>query len=213
MDAISVLGSLMGLAFVSGLRLYSTIFVIGLGIRFGYLVIPPHLTQLQLLAETPILIVAGVCYAFEFVADKIPWVDTVWDAIHTFIRPLGAAILAAAAVGTVDPLVRLATFLLCGGIALSSHSAKAGARIVANHSPEPFSNIGLSVAEDAIVVSGVWLALRHPLVSILVVTTAVVFTIWLIPRLIRLFRQQAINIRDFTRARFGRGSSTSVSIR
>jgi hypothetical protein len=208
MEAISVLGSLMGLAFVSGLRLYSTVLATGLAIRFGYLIVPPHLSKLQVLAETPILIVAGVCYTFEFFADKIPWVDTLWDAIHTFIRPIGAAVLAATAVGAVDPIVKLGAFLLCGGIALSSHFAKAGTRMLANHSPEPFSNIGLSVAEDALVLSGVWLAMKHPLVSLVIVTVLVAFIVWLIPRLIRLFRRQAIKIRDFTRARFSKTSSS-----
>lgn len=207
MESVSVLGSLMGLAFVSGLRLYSTVFAVGLGIRFGYLVIPPHLGQLQLLAHTPILVIAGVCYTFEFVADKIPWVDTIWDAVHTFIRPIGAAILAATAVGVVDPLVTLGAFLLCGGIALSSHSAKAGTRILANHSPEPFSNIALSLAEDGVVLAGVWLAFKHPFTSLLLVAVAVAFTVWLIPRLIRLFRRQAIKVSDFARARFGKASA------
>ena len=207
MEAIAVLGALMGLAFVSGLRLYSTILAIGLGIRFGYLIIPPNLTQLHILAQTPILAVAGVVYTVEFFADKIPWVDTVWDAVHTFVRPIGAAVLAATAVGNVDPIVKLGAVLLCGGIALSSHSAKAGTRILANHSPEPFSNIGLSLAEDAIVAGGVWLALKHPLVSLLLVTVAVGFTLWLIPKLIRLFRRQATRIRDFARARFARASA------
>lgn len=203
MESVSVLGSLMGLAFVSGLRLYSTVLAVGLGIRFGYLDIPPRLAQLQLLAHTPILVIAGVCFTFEFVADKIPWVDTIWDAVHTFIRPIGAAILAATAVGAVDPLVTLGAFLLCGGVALSSHSAKAGTRILANHSPEPFSNIALSLAEDGVVMIGVWLAFKHPFASLLLVAVAVAFTVWFIPKLIRLFRREAIKIRDFTRALFG----------
>ena len=198
-----MLGSLAGLAFVSGLRLYSTVLAVGLGIRFGYLPVPAHLGQLELLARTPILIIAGVCFAFEFVADKIPWVDTVWDAVHTFIRPIGAAILAATSIGAVNPLVTLGTFLLCGGIALSSHAAKAGTRIVANHSPEPFSNIGLSLAEDGVVAAGVWLAFKHPLVSLLLVAVAVAFTVWFIPKLIGVFRREAIKIRDFTRALVG----------
>ena len=204
MDAVSVLGSLAGLSFVSGLRLYSTVLIAGLGIRFGYLPVPPHLGQLELLSHTPILIIAGICFAFEFVADKVPWVDTAWDAIHTFIRPIGAAILAAAAIGAANPLVTLGTFLLCGGIALSSHAAKAGTRIVANHSPEPFSNIALSLGEDGLVAAGVWLAFKHPLVSLLLVAVAVALTLWLIPRLIRLFRREAIGVRDFLSGRFGR---------
>ena len=124
MEAITVLGALMGLAFVSGMRLYSTVLAVGLGIRLGYLAVPPHLSQLRLLAETPILAIAGVVYTVEFFADKIPWVDTLWDGVHTFIRPIGAALLAASAIGAVDPVVRVGAALLCGGIALSSHSAR-----------------------------------------------------------------------------------------
>jgi len=211
MDAVSTLGSLMGLAFVSGLRLYSTVLAVGLGIRLGYLTVPPPLGHLQLLAQTPILVIAGVCFAFEFVADKIPWVDTAWDVIHTIIRPIGAAVLAATAIGVVDPLVTLGAFLLCGGIALSSHSAKAGTRIVANHSPEPFSNVGLSLAGDVIVPIGVWLALTHPLVSLLLVTVAIAPILWFIPRLIRLFRRAAPRIGDVVQARLRRASVSQTA--
>jgi hypothetical protein len=207
MEAMAVLGALMGLAFVSGLRLYSTVLAIGLGIRFGYLVIPPHLTQLQILAQTSILMVAGVVYIVEFFADKVPWVDSVWDAVHTFIRPIGAAVLAATAVGDVDPVVKLGAVLLCGGIALSSHSAKAGTRILANHSPEPFTNVGLSLGEDVLVAGGVWLALKHPLVSLVLVVVAVGFIIWLVPKIFRLVRRQATKVAAFAKARLGRVSA------
>lgn len=187
----------MGLAFTSGLRLYSTVLAVGLGARFGYLTIPPALSQLEVLERTPVLIIAAVCFVLEFVADKIPWVDSIWDAVHTFIRPIGAGILAATALGAVDPSIAVGVALLSGGVALSSHSAKAGARIVANHSPEPFSNIGLSVAEDGLVFGGVWLALAHPIVSLVLVAIAVLVTIWLIPKLIRLLRREWATIQAF----------------
>ena len=186
----ATLGSLAGLAFVSGLRLYSTVLALGLGIRLGLLDVPPALDQLRLLARTPILVIAGVAYLVEFFADKIPWVDTFWDAVHTFIRPLGGALLAATALGPVEPVVKLGAFLLCGGIAFSSHSAKAGTRLAVNQSPEPFSNIGLSLAEDGVAVSGVWLALAHPLVTLGIVILCVAGILWLIPKLFRLFRRK-----------------------
>jgi hypothetical protein len=148
------------------------------------------------LAQTPILIIAGVCFVLEFVADKIPWVDSIWDAVHTFIRPIGAAVLAATAVGAVDPLIAVGAVLLSGGVAFSSHSAKAGTRVAANHSPEPFSNIGLSVAEDGIALGGVWLALTHPIIALAIVAVAVAFTIWFIPKLIRLLRREWSRIRN-----------------
>src|SRR5688572_26751183 len=196
MDAITTLGTLLGLAFVSGVRLYSTILAVGLGIRWEFFTLPPALSSLEVLGETPILLLAGAIYTIEFVADKIPWVDSLWDSVHTFIRPLGAGVLAATAMGDVSPAVKLGAALLCGGVALSSHSTKAGTRIVANHSPEPFSNIGLSLAEDGIVLGGVWLAVNYPLVALGVAVAGVAFAIWLIPKIIRLVRRQASSLRD-----------------
>ena len=105
-STIAQLGSVTGLAFLSGVRLYSTVLVVGLGIRLGYLHLPEQLSSLNVLATTPVLIIAGTAYIAEFVADKIPWFDSVWDTVHTVIRPLGAAVLAATAIGDVDPVVK-----------------------------------------------------------------------------------------------------------
>lgn len=196
MDAITTLGTLLGLAFVSGVRLYSTVLAVGLGIRWQFFTLPESLSSLEVLGETPILLLAAGIYTVEFVADKIPWVDSLWDSIHTFIRPLGAGVLAATAMGDVSPAVKLGAALLCGGVALSSHSTKAGTRIVANHSPEPFSNIGLSLAEDGLVLGGVWLAMNYPLVALGVVIAGVALAIWLIPKVIRLVRRSASTVRD-----------------
>lgn len=189
MDAITTLESLVGLAFLSGIRLYSTVFAVGLGIRTGFLDVPRGLSQLEVLASTPILFIAGAVYLIEFLADKIPWVDSAWDLVHTVIRPLGAAILGVTAIGAVDPVVQIGTFLLCGTIALSSHSAKAGTRLAANHSPEPVSNIGLSLGEDALVFTGTWLVFNHPLVAAIIVLVLVLLILWLIPKLFRMFRR------------------------
>jgi hypothetical protein len=196
MDAMTTLGTLMGLAFVSGVRLYSTVLALGLGLRYDFFTLPSQLQSLEVLGETPILLLAGGIYTVEFFADKIPWVDTLWDSIHTFIRPVGAGVLAATAMGDVSPAARLGAALLCGGIALSSHSTKAGTRIVANHSPEPFSNIGLSLAEDGIVLGGIWLALNYPFIAIGLAVAAVALAIWLVPKAIRLLRRQATSIRQ-----------------
>lgn len=189
MDALTTLESLVGLAFLSGIRLYSTVFAVGLGIRTGFLDVPERLSQLEVLASTPILFIAGAVYLVEFLADKIPWVDSAWDLVHTVIRPLGAAILGVTAIGAVDPIVQIGAFLLCGTIALSSHSAKAGTRLAANHSPEPISNIGLSLGEDALVFTGTWLVFNHPLVAAIIVLVLVLLILWLIPKLFRLFRR------------------------
>lgn len=199
MEAITTLGTLMGITFVAGMRLYSTVLAVGLGLRLGFLHVPEPLAQLEILATTPILVIAGTIYTAEFFADKIPWVDSLWDAIHTFVRPLGAAILGAVAIGSVDPTVKLGAFLLCGTVALASHSAKAGTRLVANHSPEPFTNVGLSIAEDVLVVGGTWLALTHPVVALVLVLVLVAIIVWLIPKLFRLFRRSFARLAAFVR--------------
>jgi hypothetical protein len=158
MGAIATLGALMGISFVSGIRLYSTVLAIGLGIRLGFIQVPEALANLQVLAATPVLLISGTVYFAEFVADKIPWFDSLWDVVHTFIRPLVAPILGAATMGDVDPAVTMGAFLLCGTVAFSSHAAKAGTRLTVNQSPEPLSNIALSLGEDGVVVGGTWLA-------------------------------------------------------
>jgi len=137
MDTIALLGSTFGLGFVSGLRLYSTVLTIGLGVRFGLIHLHPTLSSLNIITHPMILTVAATIYIVEFFADKIPWVDSLWDSIHTFIRPLGAALIGATAFGAVDPVAKTAIMLLCGGVALSGHSMKAGTRVLVNHSPEP----------------------------------------------------------------------------
>jgi hypothetical protein len=197
---LALLGSVSGLAFLSGIRLYSTVLVVGLGIRLGYLQLPERLDSLNVLATTPVLIIAGTAYVAEFVADKIPWFDSLWDTVHTVIRPLGAAVLVATALGDVDPVVKVGAILLSGAIALTSHSAKAGTRLLANHSPEPLSNIGLSVGEDALVVGGVWTAIRHPILTLVLVILLLAIIIWTLPKLIRLFRRQFARLKEALRS-------------
>src|SRR5215475_1679458 len=170
MDTIQLLGSTMGLGFVAGLRLYSTVLALGLGFRFGLLQPPAGFEQhMGTLTNPIVLTAAAVAYIAEFFADKVPWVDSLWDAFHTFVRPLGAVILAAAALGRFDPVLRLTLVILCGGVAFASHSSKAAARLVVNHSPEPFTNIGMSLAEDAFAPFGIWLSLSHPVAVLLLV--------------------------------------------
>ncbi len=197
MDTISTLGSLMGLGLVSGIRLYSTVLVVGLGIRLGLLHPAQPLQGLDVLASTPILIVAGIAYVLEFLADKIPLVDTAWDMVHTFLRPVGAAVLAATALGPIDPALKVGAILLAGSIALSGHSAKAGTRALINQSPEPFTNIGASLGEDGLVLGGVWLAISHPIVALVLVLVAAGLVIWLVPKIFRLLRRQLERLRRF----------------
>lgn len=188
MDTLNLLGSTLGLGLVSGVRLYSAVLTIGLGIRLGLIHLHPSLSHLDILAHPIILTVAAAIYLVEFFADKIPWVDSLWDSIHTFIRPIGAAFIGATAVGAVDPVAKTATALVCGSLALSGHSLKAGTRVLVNHSPEPFSNIGLSLAEDAFVVGGTWLSLAHPVFMFSVVVIFLILFLFLSPKIFRLLR-------------------------
>jgi hypothetical protein len=130
---------------------------------------------------------AGILFVIEFLADKIQWVDSVWDTVHTFIRPLGAALVGASAIGVVNAEAAVIA-ALCAGVSLSAHSAKAGTRLLANHSPEPFSNIGLSLIEDVLAVAGTWLAIRYPAVMLVVVAIFLVTFIWFAPKVFRLIR-------------------------
>jgi len=207
MHIIQLLGSLMGLSFVAGINLYATVLTVGLGIRLEMIHLAPDLASLEILAHDYVLIAAGIAYAAEFFADKIPWIDSAWDSFHTFIRPIGAAILGATAIGDVDPVIEIAVFLLCGGMALSSHATKAGVRLVVNQIPEPFSNIGLSVTEDIVAVGGSWLALTHPVLMFILTLIFLVLFILLVPKLFRLLRVQILAMTAWFRALFGGGAS------
>lgn len=187
MDALNLLGSTMGLGLVSGLNLYATVLTVGLGIRFGVITLNPQLAGLEALASPYVLIAAGVLFVVEFLADKIPWVDSIWDTIHTFIRPLGAALLGATAIGAVNAEAAIIA-ALCAGVSLSGHSAKAGTRLLANHSPEPFSNIALSLIEDVLVVFGSWLALAHPAIMLAIAVAFLIAFSWFAPKAFRLIR-------------------------
>src|SRR5690349_4015619 len=187
MEAINLLGSTMGLGLMSGLNLYATVLTVGLGIRLGLITLNPELSGLAVLASPYVLIAAGVIYLVEFFADKIPWVDSVWDGVHTVIRPLGAAVIGATAIGVVKPEAAVIA-ALCAGVSLSGHSAKAGTRLLANHSPEPFSNIALSLTEDVLVVFGSWLALAHPAIMLAIAVAFLIVFSWFAPKAFRLMR-------------------------
>lgn len=177
----------MGLGLVSGLNLYATVLTVGLGIRLGLITLSPETSGLAVLASPYVLVAAGVIYLIEFFADKIPWVDSIWDSVHTLIRPLGAAVIGATAIGAVEPQTAVIA-ALCAGVSLSGHSVKAGTRLLANHSPEPFSNIALSLFEDGLVVVGSWLALSHPAIMVTIVAIFLIAFIWFAPKAFRLLR-------------------------
>lgn len=179
---IKTIALTMGVAWASGINLYAALLVLGILGSTGNMTLPP---DLMILTNPLIITAAGIMYAVEFFADKIPGVDSGWDTIHTFIRiPLGA-LLAASAVGEMDPAVAIAAALLGGGLAASTHATKSGARVLINTSPEPFTNWITSFGEDAMVIVGLWTALNYPLVFICFLVVFILLMIWLLPKIWR----------------------------
>jgi hypothetical protein len=172
----------MGTAWASGINLYAAILTLGLLGATGQMALPPNL---EIVTQPIVILAAGVMFCIEFFADKIPGVDTGWDTIHSFIRIPGGALLAAAAVGDVNPAVMLAAGILGGGLAAGTHAAKAGSRVLINTSPEPFSNWLASIGEDLAVITGVWVALAHPWLFLGFMVVFVLLLIWLLPKLWR----------------------------
>ncbi len=199
MDTIELLGSTLGLGLLAGIRLYATVLAIGLAIRFNLLHVSTQMSHLAVLSDTRVLIAAGIAAGFEFFSDKIPWVDSIWDSVHTIIRPIGGALIGATALGSSDPVTKTIVALLCGGIAFTSHSSKAATRLMVNHSPEPFSNIFLSFFEDLVIPAGVWIAVGHPLIAFGIVAAFLGLFLWLAPKIFRLVRGQWIAISSFAR--------------
>jgi len=172
----------MGTAWASGINLYAAILTLGLLGATGQMALPPNLA---IVTQPIVILAAGVMFCIEFFADKVPGVDTGWDTIHSFIRIPGGALLAAAAVGDVNPAVMLAAGILGGGLAAGTHAAKAGSRVLINTSPEPFSNWLASIGEDLAVITGVWVALAHPWLFLGFMVVFVLLLIWLLPKLWR----------------------------
>jgi len=194
MDTLQTLSLAMGTAWASGLNLYATVATLGLAGSAGMIQLPPNL---QVLTEPLVIAVACLMYFVEFFADKVPYVDNGWDVIHTFIRIPAGALLAARAVGDVNPALELAALLAGGTVALAAHGTKATVRLAVNVSPEPFSNWFASVGEDLGVLGGIWLIFHHPLVMVLLVLGFTAAAAWLIPRLYRLAKRgfQALRAR------------------
>ena len=185
MDPIQYIALSMGAAWASGVNLYATVAMLGWMGATGNIELPPELE----LVENPLVIfVASAMYVVEFIADKVPGVDSTWDTIHTFIRiPAGAA-LAAGAVGDVNEAVQFAAMLAGGGMAATTHATKAGTRLMINTSPEPFTNWGASIAEDVAAITLLWTALNHPWIAVGVLVVFILLMIWLLPKLWRLIK-------------------------
>ena len=185
METLAVLGRTLAFSLAAGVNLYATVALVGLASYFGWVGLPP---EYAVFGNPWIIGIASLLYLVEFVADKVPWVDTLWDALHTFIRPIGGAALAVASLGDASPALKVGAALLGGTVAAGSHMTKAGARVVANTSPEPFSNWALSVLEDGFVVAIGLLALKFPLIALgisLAVIAVIVATASMLIRAIR----------------------------
>ncbi|MBX3276907.1 MAG: DUF4126 family protein [Acidobacteria bacterium] len=193
MDWLATLGMAMGSAWLSGINLYATVVTLGLLKRFDLVALPG---DLGMVGEWWVIGLAGFLYIVEFIADKIPAVDSIWDAIHTFIRVPAGAVLAATAFADFDPAVRIIALLVGGGIALSSHGTKAATRLAVNTSPEPVSNISLSLAEDAATIGGTVLMVFFPVAILVIVVIFLVFSIWLIPKIVRAIRSLFARFRS-----------------
>jgi len=185
MEELQLLGVALGFASLAGLNLYLTVFVTGLAVQQQWITLAPQYQQLDVLAHPALIAISGVLFTLQFFADKVPWVDSLSDAVHTLIKPIGGAFLALHVLGEADPVLEIIAALLAGGVTTLVHSAKAGTRLIANHSPEPFSNIALSVAEDATVIGGLALIYHDPVLALGVFALALAAIVYLAPKLWR----------------------------
>ncbi len=188
MNAIELIALAASTSLLAGWRLYLVTLVTGLAMKFGWIALPDQLTAFDLLANNWILAAAALGTFAEFFADKIAWVDSAWDAVHSFIRPLGGALLSLAVIDSGDTIWQVASFLLGGGAAFVAHAGKAGARTLVNASPEPFSNVIVSTTEDVVTGGLLALAIANPIAAALVALILVVMSLWLVVAARRLIR-------------------------
>jgi hypothetical protein len=192
LSAPEILGIAASLSLLAGWRLYATVFLLGLIQKFQLVELPQHLGSLGVLENPWILGASGLGFVAEFFADKIAWLDSVWDTLHTVIRPVGGALLALAVVSPNDSVWQVLVFLLGGSAALLSHGAKASARAVVNTSPEPFSNIAVSAVEDVSTAGALFLALAHPLLALGVAGMLIILFSWSVWRLLHFVRSRLV---------------------
>lgn len=186
MGTIETISLAMGTAWTSGINLYATVAALGIANLAQLIQLPPNL---QVLSHPAVIGVACTMYVIEFFADKVPYVDSGWDVLHTFIRVPAGAILAARTLGDMNPALELAALLAGGSIALAAHGMKATTRLAINASPEPFSNWAASVAEDLTVLGSIWMIFNHPIVMIILVVSFLTLMVWLLPKLFRLAKR------------------------
>jgi Domain of unknown function (DUF4126) len=187
-ERLDLLGVALGLAALAGINLYLTVFATGLAIHFHWITLAPQYQSLEILGNPWIISIAGVLYLLEFFADKIPWVDSIWDAVHTVIRPIGGALLAIQVLGHPSPVLTVVVALLAGGTSLIAHTAKAATRLASNTSPEPFSNIGLSLGEDAAVLGGLALVHFNPLLALIIFLIGIAAFLYFARKILRAIK-------------------------
>lgn len=192
---MEILGIAGSVSLLSGWRLYLTVLATGLAMRFGVLPLPEHLASLQVLANPWVMGVAGLAAFMEFFADKVLWLDSVWDTVHTFIRPIGGALLALAVIDPADPATQAIAFILGGGASLLAHGGKASARAVVNTSPEPFSNIAVSAVEDVATTGLLYLAYTNPVAAGVVAAVLLVLAIALMVLAWRVLRRIFLKVQ------------------
>ena len=200
---VSILALTMGAAWASGVNLYAAMFVLGYMGATGSIDLPP---TLEILQNPLVMTAAGLMFCVEFFADKIPGVDSGWDVIQTFVRIPAGAVLAAGAVGSVDPALAVAAGLVGGTVTAATHATKASTRVMINASPEPFSNWGASLAEDAAVIAGLWTAVHHPWLFLAMFIAFALFVVWALPKLWR----SIMKVFGAVARLFGRGQSNVV---
>jgi Domain of unknown function (DUF4126) len=189
MDLIGLIGTAASLSLLSGWRVYLCVLATGIAMQFGWIALPEHLQGLQVLANPWVMGAAGFGVIAEFFADKVAWIDSLWDAIHTAIRPVGGALLALAVIDANDPTWQVVSLLLGGGAALMGHTAKAGSRAVVNASPEPFSNVVVSTGEDVATTGLVVAAIANPVLAFVVAVAVAVGSIGLIVMMRRMLKR------------------------
>ncbi|GAA3908958.1 hypothetical protein GCM10022276_29050 [Sphingomonas limnosediminicola] len=189
MSPVELIALASTVSLLAGWRLYLVTFAVGLAMRFGWVPLPEQLHALDVLANNWILGIAGVGAVAEFFADKIPWVDSLWDAVHSVVRPIGGALLSMAIIDGGDPAWQVGSFLLGGGAALVAHAGKAGARALVNASPEPFSNVIVSTGEDIATAGLLGLAIANPIAAVLIALILVILSLWLVLAARRLLKR------------------------
>ena len=199
MGVMEVIGIAGSVSLLAGWRLYLCMVATGLAMRYELLPLPEHLASLAVLANPWVMGIAAMAALAEFFADKVMWLDSLWDSVHTIIRPVGGALLTLAIIDPADPVVQVIAFLLGGGATLAAHAGKAGSRAVVNASPEPFSNIAVSTGEDVATVGLLWLAYEYPYAALGVAVALLGLTVWLLLLARRILRRM-----------FGQGGSRST---